>query len=132
MAEGIDRHGCTPTRENKTGTFLTAAGVAVTIEPRAPRAGRCGYVVAAGRAPFCDRPALPGGSYCARHRARCTVAPASPGFAALAALQVRVASAPPPELAGLGAPAPPEPVDENDDERLAGLDLPPTAISRDE
>ncbi|MGH7002083.1 MAG: hypothetical protein ACREEA_11320 [Stellaceae bacterium] len=83
--------------------------------------------------PFCDRPALPGSSYCAWHRALCAVAPASSAFAGLAAAQIvagETRAAPPPERGWLVAP--PEFFDESDDERLAGLDLPPARIAHDE
>lgn len=94
-----------------------------------------GYFVAVGAAQFCDRPALRGCSYCAGHRALCAVDPASPDFAALAEAQARagdVLVVPPPELAWFRAPAPPERLDESDDEVLAGLDLPAAAISHDD
>jgi hypothetical protein len=132
MPEDIQRHRGATARKNKPCTMLTPA--TVTARPSA-RAGLCGYVVAAGAAPFCDRPALPGCSYCAGHRALCAVDPASPDFAALAEAQARagdVLVAPPPELAWLKAPAPPERLDESDDEALAGLDLPAAAISHDD
>jgi hypothetical protein len=135
MRKDIRRHNGATADENKTSTRLTPPTVAVTAAAPQARAGLCGYVVAAGMAPFCDRPVLPGGSYCAAHRALCAVAPASPEFAALAAAQIRagdVVVAPPPELAWLRAPAPPERLDESDDEALAGLDLPPAEISHDE
>jgi len=136
MREPIRRHGCTLEDENKTSTTVAPAAPAVTGEPAAlHRAGLCGYVVAPGAAPFCDRPALAGGSYCAWHRALCAVGPASPDFAALANAQLRAGDAlsmPPPEFGWLAAPGPPEPLDESDAERLAGLDLPPAGISSDE
>lgn len=132
MEEGIRRHECLLQKENKTSTTITPPVVPVTAFAL-PRAGLCGYVVAPGATPFCDRPALAGGSYCAWHRALCAVAPASPAFAALAAAQIAAADThgvPPPELGWLNAP--PEPFDESDDERLAGLDLPASAIGHDE
>ena len=135
MREDIRHPNGATAGENKTCTYLTPPAVAVTAAAPQTRAGLCGYVVAAGMAPFCDRPALAGGSYCAEHRALCAVAPANPAFAALAAAQARagdVVVAPPPELAWLKAPAPPERFDESDDEALAGLDLPPAEISHDE
>ncbi|MDE2229435.1 MAG: hypothetical protein KGL11_10400 [Alphaproteobacteria bacterium] len=132
LAEG-QSHDCTPQVENKSSTTIAPAAAAVTADPAASRrAGLCGYVVAIGAAPFCDRPALPGGSYCAEHHARCAVGPASPDFAALADAQARAGDAlavPPPELGWLKAPSLPEPLDESDDERLAGLDLPPADIA---
>ncbi|GEM_PF-4054869 len=133
MHQGNQRHDRTSRDENKTGTIVAHAGAAVTVAA-ARRVRLCGYVVAAGAAPFCDRPALAGSSYCADHRALCAVRPASPGFAALADAQVRAARAPtppPPELGWLAATAP-ESFDESDDERLAGLDLPTAAASADE
>ena len=106
---------------------VTAGG-----EPPA-RAGLCGYVIAPGATPFCDRPALASSSYCTWHRALCAVTPAGPTFPALAAAQVADAerhTAPPPEFGWFDAP--PETFDESDDERLAGLDLPAPAIAHDE
>jgi hypothetical protein len=120
--------------ENKTGTHIAQATPAVTAAG-APqrRPGLCGYVVAPGAAPFCDRPALPDGSYCEWHHALCAVAPASPDFAALAAAQTMAADRPgaPPELGWLNAP-PPEFPDDSDDDCLAGLDLPPAQIAHNE
>ena len=135
MSEGIHRHRCTPACENKPSTTVTAHGVAVTTEPRGSATGLCCYVMAGGTAPFCNRPALPGRSYCAGHHALCAVEPASPAFAALAEIQLRAgdkSAPPPPELAWLRAPMPPEAFDESDAERLAGLDLPPAEIAPDE
>jgi hypothetical protein len=125
MQAAAPRHDCTLGYENKPSTTITFATAPVTsagVPPR--RAGLCGYVVAPGAAPFCDRPALPGGSYCAWHRALCAVAPTSAQFAALADAQMRAGDS--------HALPPPEAVDESDAERLAGLDLPPTEISHDE
>lgn len=133
MEEGIRRHECLLQIENKTSTTITSPAAPVTAFASPPRAGLCGYVVAPGATPFCDRPALAGGSYCAWHRALCAVAPASPAFDALTAAQIAAAdtrAVPPPELGWLNAP--PEPFDESDDERLAGLDLPVSAIGHDE
>jgi len=132
MQAVIPRPGCTLEYENKTSTTITFAAAPVTTAAVPPRrAGLCSYVVAPGAAPFCDRPTLPGGSYCACHRALCAVAPTNAQFAALADAQMRAGDslAPPPELGWLAAPAPPEALDESDAERLAGLDLPPTEIA---
>lgn len=135
MEEEIRRHECLLHDKNKTSTTITPPAPPVTVYGAAlrRRVGLCGYVVAPDAAPFCDRPALAGGSYCARHRALCTVAPASPAFAALAAAQIVAADAravPPPDVGWLDAP--PESFDESDDERLAGLDLPAPAMAHDE
>ena len=132
MEERIRRHAYLLQDENKTSTTIMPLASPVTAFAP-PRAGLCGYVIAPGATPFCDRPALAGGSYCAWHRGLCAVAPASPVFAALAAAQIVAAdnrAVPPPELGWLNAP--PELFDENDDERLAGLDLPTPAIAHDE
>src|SRR5260370_38637117 len=67
---------------------------------------RCGYVARAGwrygkGAPFCDAPALPGSSYCARHRALCTIAPGTAAAEIAGPALDRAADAapaPPPEL----------------------------------
>jgi len=121
--------------ENKTGTRITHAAPAVTAggaQQHRPRL--CGYVVAPGAAPFCDRPALAGGSYCVWHRALCAVPPANPDFAVLAAVQTSAAdtlAAPPPEFGWLDPP-PPEFLDDSDDDCLAGLDLPAAQIGHDE
>jgi len=136
MEEGVRCHECTFQNENKTSTTIARRASPVTACGAAlrRRVGLCGYVIAPGAMPFCDRPALPGGSYCAWHHAVCAVAPASPDFAALAIAQIAAADAPalpPPELGWLSAPPPPpEPVDDDND--LAGLDLPPPAIAHDE
>lgn len=79
--------------------------------------------------PFCDAPALPGSSYCARHRALCILAPGSAAAESAArALDAAAAAAPAPprELAFLGAASVPEleAAAERDD-IAACLDLPP-------
>lgn len=133
MEEGIRRHGGVLQNRNKTSTTIAPSVPSVTADEEPPRAGLCGYVIAPGATPFCDRPALAGSSYCAWHRALCAVAPASPAFVALAAAQIAAAearAAPAPEFGWLTAP--PEPFDESDDERLAGLDLPAPVIAHDE
>jgi len=117
----------TCSNENKTSTTVTRSAPSVTAVER-PRAGLCAYVIAAGGA-VCDRPALAGSSYCARHRRVGAAATQSPAFAALAAAQI-AAAATPPEV-GLLNPLL-EPFDESDDERLAGLDLPAAAVAHDE
>jgi hypothetical protein len=79
-------------------------------------------------APFCDAPALPGSSYCERHRALCEIAPRSPaGLAAARALTRDADAAPPPpaDLAFLAASAPPEIEAEAEPQDIAAcLDLP--------
>ena len=135
MAEGSKQHDRAPQRENKTSTTVTQAAPAVTADDRRQDRPRlCGYVVVPGAAPFCDRPALPGGSYCIWHHALCAVPPAAPDFAVLAAAQSSAAdtlAAPPPEFEWLDVP-PPEFPDDSDDECLAGLDLPPARIGHDD
>lgn len=136
MEKGDRRHECMLQNKNKTSTTIVHAAPLVTAYGAAlrRRVGLCGYVIAPGVMPFCDRPALPGGSYCACHHALCAVAPASPNFAALATAQTAAADAPatpPPELGWLSAPPAPEPFEDGDD-GLAGLDLPPLAIAHDE
>jgi len=93
---------------------------------------RCGYVVAedwryGGAAPFCDAPAVPGSSYCAKHLALCAVAPGTKAGARILADQAAAARSDgiAPEAAG-HAPAltEPEPLDAEVDEDLGGLDLP--------
>jgi len=101
---------------------------------------RCGYI--AGErwrhdplGPFCDAPAVSGGSYCARHHALCTASAASAaGRALAAALQEAVDDAPepPPELAHLMAAALPEPVPEDERDLLVLLDHPPPRHHDDE
>jgi len=134
MEDGFRRHDSMLPNENKTSTTITPSLPPVTACDEPPmRAALCGYVIAPGATPFCDRPALAGGSYCAWHRALCAVAPASPAFSALAAAQHAAAdtrAVPPPELGWLDGP--PETFDESDDERLAGVDLPAPAIAHDE
>lgn len=134
MEEGFRRHDNTLPNENKTSTTIAPSSLPVTACDEPPtRADLCGYVIAPGATPFCDRPALAGSSYCAWHRALCAVAPASPAFPALAAAQHAAAdmrAAPPPEFGWLDAL--PETFDESDDERLAGVDLPAPAIAHDE
>lgn len=134
MEARFRHHDNTSPNENKTSTTIASSLPSVTAGGEPPaRAGLCGYVIAPGATPFCDRPALAGSSYCAWHRALCAVAPASPAFPALAAAQVADAerrAATPPEFGWVDAP--PEAFDESDDERLAGLDLPAPAIAHDE
>lgn len=137
MGKEALRHSRAALNENKTSTTVTHVSSDVTAvgAARRYRAGLCGYVVAPGIAPFCDRPALPGSSYCASHHARCAVAPASPDFAMIAEGQARAGGTLamlPPELGWLAAPATPEPIDEYDEEWPAGLDLPPVGSTRDE
>ncbi len=95
---------------------------------------RCGYVARAGwrygkGAPFCDAPALPGSSYCARHRALCTIAPGTAAAEIAARALDRAADAapaPPPELAFLDAASVPELEAAAEPEDIAAcLDLPP-------
>jgi len=74
MEEGIRRHECLLQDENKTSTALAPSVAPVTFG-EASRAGLCGYAIAPGVTPFCDRPALAGSSYCAWHRALCAVVP---------------------------------------------------------
>jgi hypothetical protein len=81
---------------------------------------------AAGRgrpAQFCDAPAVPGSSYCARHRALCQVAPDSAAAAPIRSALDRAAERTAPPPAQLDAVALPEP-DEPDEDALAELDLP--------
>jgi hypothetical protein len=62
-------------------------------------------------APFCDAPALPRSSYCAHHRALCTIAPGSTAAETAGRALDHIAdaaSAPPPELAYLDAASVPE------------------------
>jgi len=62
--------------ENITGTINPSDG---DIKPdRRAALDTCGFVVPeawsyGGAEPFCNAPALPGSSYCARHRALCVV-----------------------------------------------------------
>ena len=137
MGSETPRQSRTPHYENKTGTTIGRVQSDVTAVNVAQRyrTGLCGYVVAPGISPFCDRPALPGSSYCTLHHACCAVAPASPDFVIVAEGQTRAGdtlTTPPPELAWLAAPATPEPVDEYDGEWLVGLDLPRVGPTRDE
>jgi hypothetical protein len=122
--------------ENNSGTPGTISGPNSPVtsnaeihDPyRCETEGRCGFVVAPGsNHPFCDAPALRGSSYCARHHALCAVAPDSEEAVWLARDQDNAASRagpPPPELGFLAAGYPPERIEENDAEKLAGLDLP--------
>jgi hypothetical protein len=93
---------------------------------------RCGYVVAqdwryGGADPFCNAPAVPGSSYCAKHLALCAVAPGTKAGARILADQAAAARSDgtPPEAAGR-APAltEPEPLDAEAGADLEGLDLP--------
>jgi hypothetical protein len=84
----------------------------------------CGFVVSAdacyGAARFCDAPAVPGSSYCARHRALCQVPPGSRAGKRIRADQARAANQgvpPPPRLAALPVPEPLEAADDSDDTR---------------
>lgn len=95
---------------------------------------QCGYVDAEAwhygeGNPFCDAPALPGSSYCARHQALCAVAPDSPAGAAAARALAEAADAatvPPPELAFLAAVTLPELEAEAEPGDIAAcVDLPP-------
>lgn len=74
------------------------------LATKAPERTRepCGYIIAEGGAGvrFCDEPAAAGSSYCARHRAICSVAPDTPEGRALAAELAREADRPP--LPGVG------------------------------
>jgi hypothetical protein len=84
----MDQHGqASPASENKAAT-PTLAEAHAFVEWRLGniyqrvRDGLCGYVVTpdwryGAGSPFCDAPALPGGSYCARHRRRCVLPRAS-------------------------------------------------------
>ena len=87
----------------------------------------CGYVLREARpgrpARFCDAPAMPGSSYCARHRALCQVSPDSAAAAPIRSALDHAAerTAPPPPR--LDAVALPEPYEEDED-ALAELDLP--------
>ena len=117
--------------ENITRTIADAPPL-VTI-CRSPLE-RCGYVVRDGwrygeAAPFCDAPALPRSSYCAHHRALCTIAPGSTAAeTAGRALDcvAEAAPAPPPELAYLDAASVPELEAAAEPEDIAAcLDLPP-------
>jgi len=122
-------------RENKSATLETIAEANSPVTSNSKVINfyvyrlkwRCGFVVAQGdRHPFCDRPALKGSSYCARHHALCTVAPDSDEAARLLREQDRISAEsapPPPELAQLAAADLPEPMDESDAERLAGIEL---------
>ncbi|HTC18474.1 MAG TPA: hypothetical protein VK690_05125, partial [Stellaceae bacterium] len=121
--------------ENNSGTSGTIGGVnspvtciaKVCDQYESKPGGRCGFVVAPGSSqPFCDAPALPGSSYCARHHALCAVKPDSDEAARLLRDQDSAAARagpPPPELGFLAAGDPPERIEENDAEKLAGLDL---------
>ncbi|MGH6984079.1 MAG: hypothetical protein ACRED7_08625 [Stellaceae bacterium] len=72
MEEEIRRHDDMLPGENKTGTTVTQSAPSVT---ESSRTGLCGYVMAPGATPFCNRSALAGSSYCAWDRALCAVAP---------------------------------------------------------
>ena len=93
---------------------------------------RCGYVVAedwryGGAGPFCDAPAVPGSSYCARHLALCAVAPGTKAAKRILADQAAAArsNGTPPETAGsVPALTEPEPLDAEADADLGGLELP--------
>ena len=82
-----------------------------------------------GATPFCDAPALPGSSYCAGHRALCTIAPGSAAAETAALALDRAAAAapsPPPELGFLDAASVPELDAAAEPEDIAAcLDLPP-------
>src|SRR5579883_1559537 len=104
-------------QENITRT-IADSGCVVTSPLKGSSSCRrsCSFIAAEGwtygmDAPFCDAPALPGSSYCERHRALCEIAPRSPaGLAAARALTRDADAAPPPpaDLAFLAASAPPE------------------------
>jgi len=117
--------------ENITRTIAEKPPL-VTSRRAAPE--RCGYVARDGwrygkGAPFCDAPALPGSSYCARHRALCTIAPGTEAAETAArALDhaADAAPAPPPELAFLDAASVAELDAAAEPEDIAAcLDLPP-------
>jgi hypothetical protein len=117
--------------ENITRTIARSASLVTAGNGEGER---CGYVALVGwrygeATPFCDAPALPGSSYCARHRSLCIIAPGSAAAESAARALDQVASAapaPPPELAFLDAAAVPEleAAAERDD-IAACLDLPP-------
>ena len=83
-------------------------GVSGVTEKSEREIRRCGFLVlgagAAGAARLCDRPLPPGSSYCPAHRAG--------------------GALPPLPLADVAAIEPLEPIEEDDADRLAGLDLP--------
>ena len=90
-----------------------------------PGAEPCGYIIAGeGRgALFCDRPAVRGASYCARHRALCQVRPGTPEAAAIIADLAREAERP--NRPCVSHDPIPEPLEETEPEEvLAALDLP--------
>ena len=120
-----------PSNENISGT-LALPHPPVTCEAarinhdvyRRP----CGFVLREARrgrpARFCDAPAVPGSSYCARHRAVCLVAPDSAAAAPIRRALDRAAertAPPPPRLDAVELPEP----DEADEDAFAGLGLPP-------
>lgn len=117
--------------ENTTRTIAERPPV-VTSGDRTP--AHCGYVGAEAWRygdgnPFCDAPAAPGSSYCARHQALCAVAPDSAAGEAAARALMRAADAatiPPPELGFLAAVTVPELEAEAERGDIAAcLDLPP-------
>ena len=115
--------------QNITRTIAEPGALVIRRAAAAP----CGYVARGswryGEAgPFCDAPAVPGSSYCAEHRALCTIAPGSAAAAGAARALDQAADAartPPPELFFLAAAPPPELDAAAEPEDIAGcLDVP--------
>jgi hypothetical protein len=120
-----------PQLENISGTI---SSIPVSVDHKSDNNNHCehidlcGYVIGHRRgqmARFCDAPATPGSSYCARHRALCQVPPDAAAAAPIRAALVRAAERTGPAPPRLGAVALPDPLD-MDDGDLAELDLPGT------
>src|SRR5579883_510785 len=137
MHDARGPEGMFASEENITRTIADSGCVVTSLSrgssSAAERRRSCSFIAAEGwtygmDAPFCDAPALPGSSYCERHRALCEIAPRSPaGLAAARALTRDADAAPPPpaDLAFLAASAPPEIEAEAEPQDIAAcLDLP--------
>ena len=128
----VDKHIGLPSCENISGTL---AEVPLNVTPNIHKYNLrlqiklpCAFVLETLRpdgSRFCDAPAERGSSYCRAHRALCAGAPPQ-RTAAAAALGRAAAEAgePPEDLSALKPCELPEPVEESDEERIAGLGLP--------
>lgn len=130
MDHGSGETHQSPPNENISGTLPTEPQPVTRFSGRfnySVHDSLCGYVLQAARrgrsARFCDAPAVPGSSYCARHRALCQVAPDSAAAAPIRSALDRAAERTAPPPARLDAVALPE-LDEEDADALEALDLP--------
>ena len=118
---------CARLYENITETIAARDGPGHADRTGSP----CGYIVADGAdgVRFCDAPAQGGSSYCAPHRALCSVAPDTPAGRAIAAALAAEAERPP--LPGLVCDPVLEFEETEPEEALAALDLPPPGAAED-